>query len=683
MIKDLQEFGKWLNENNQVDFGKNVHDDDYILTVSYYNNQFSLESIDVKENISLDYYVDSCFNNDLFHSSIQNVIIPSLSNLFGFTPFFVKLKDDFLKNNRPNQKKINNFKKIVKRSIDANKNGKDFVSISNLYFEDLEKEFIDVCSLNDTQTKNMELLSKNLSSKDVANLIVNYYEFIYENLDEIIKKIIDFKSSDNYKNKKGKFYLACVFGDYHDLINDFFYLYSNFLHIKKKNIKDYENGICSICGNSNITNPAVTYFNLDKVSFNMSPNMVNSKLRICKKCNTFIKYADDKLFRIINNNNILLIPKCKGGSYEDFLKISNKDINSFEKINHFLKECNNFNFDLLIVNVDKGKSGLVHIKKYIENYQAFLVQFKDLYLYHNKSMNYLFNQQLYILDEEEKSYLENTFSFESIFKEFFYELEDGKLIFPNFYHFYEIYTKDLAGKQGIFKNFSSNTISIFSKHCESIFSFIYELNLDALNKSIINEIVLNSIMMFQRNTFGGKDFSVYILKRLNYYYMFKKEFLEDTMLSNENMVNLKKNFSKHIYEDNKDKLIFDKSEKNSILELINDDPAIKYYLIGQFISYIDIKKKIDNKNKDVFSNYISNINRNNIKKLFITEILQKNNYYIEKMGKKAKFIFVLLERDMDVLFNENNFDYEDYLLLIFTGYYTDNILFSKYTFEEE
>ena len=100
------------------------------------------------------------------------------------------------------------------------------------------------------------------------------------------------------------------------------------------------------------------------------------------------------------------------------------------------------------------------------------------------------------------------------------------------------------------------------------------------------------------------------------------------------------------------------------------------------MSYIDIMKNSAKKNGDVFSNYITNVNRNNVKKLFVTEVLQKNVFYIEKMGKKAKFVFNLFEINVDNLFNEIGFDYEDYLLLIFTGYYTKNILINSYCKEE-
>lgn len=287
-------------------------------------------------------------------------------------------------------------------------------------------------------------------------------------------------------------------------------------------------------------------------------------------------------------------------------------------------------------------------------------------------MKYLFFEKLSKKDLDSR--INNTFDFENIFKELFYEIDnDGKYCFPNLFHFYEIYTKDLTGSRGIFNNFSSSTISLFSKYSEHIFSFIYELNLNSLTKNIIDELFLHSIMIFQKHSFGDKKFSFDILKRLNYYFMFRKEFLEDTMFSNNDVLKLKKIFDKN----NEEMDIY------SIKKLIENDPTLKYYLLGQFISYLDIRKGKDNKNNDIFFNFITNINRNNIKKLFVTEILQKNNYYINKVNKKVKVIFNLFEMSLNDLFDEENMEYEDYVILLFTGYYTENILVTSYTFKEE
>lgn len=398
---------------------------------------------------------------------------------------------------------------------------------------------------------------------------------------------------------------------------------------------------------------------------------------MCRKCNSFIKYADEKLKNILNLSNILIIPKLKGDAgFDNFLKIANKNINSFEKLNLFLSNCKNFNFDLIIYQQDRA---VRKIKKYVENYSAFLVTFENLYLYDENKMRYIGNE--IILRDNNLNYLKNTFDFEQIFKEFFFEIDnDHNIKYPNFNYFYEIYiTKD---------NFKSKTKLIFLKYSENIFNFIYELNFGVLNKKMVNEIVLNSIEIFQKNVLFEDRYKQDILKRLNYYFMIKKEFLSDNMLFNDNVISLKKIFGKPNIkqENNKDvfEVSFDETDENKVKSLIKEDLALKYYLLGQFISYIDGFKKAHGKKGVVFSNFVSNVNRNNIKKLFITEILQKNDFYINKMNKKGKFIFKMFELESNNLFDEgNDFDFEDYLLLLFTGYYAQDILPNKYNFKEE
>ena len=210
----------------------------------------------------------------------------------------------------------------------------------------------------------------------------------------------------------------------------------------------------------------------------------------------------------------------------------------------------------------------------------------------------------------------------------------------------------------------------------SIFNFIYELNEDALNKSMIDEIVLNVLIKLQRNTTNKKSYKCKILNYLNYYFMIIKEFLGESMLEDENVKKLKEIFSTYHKDDGGKKI--SEEDENEIFETIEKDVSLKYYLIGQFISLIDNTKSREGKNSDIFSNFVLNANKNNIKKLFTTEVLQKNNYYIGGMNKKGKFIFKILENNFNELFDEDDFYFEDYLLLIFTGYYTENILSSSY-----
>ena len=193
---------------------------------------------------------------------------------------------------------------------------------------------------------------------------------------------------------------------------------------------------------------------------------------------------------------------------------------------------------------------------------------------------------------------------------------------------------------------------------------------------MINEIALNLLIKFQRNTTSKRNYKFDIHRYLNYYFMIVREFLGESMLDEENVKNLKNIFSKY-NKDNSDVKITDEDEK-FILDAVENDISLKYYLLGQFIALIDNSKRSGGKNSDVFSNFVLNSNKNNIKKLFTTEVLQKNNYYIGGMNKKGKFIFKILETSLNTLFDEENYYFEDYLLLIFTGYYTENILSSSY-----
>ena len=198
----------------------------------------------------------------------------------------------------------------------------------------------------------------------------------------------------------------------------------------------------------------------------------------------------------------------------------------------------------------------------------------------------------------------------------------------------------------------------------SIFNFIYELNMDTIDKNMWNEIVLNFILKIQKNK---KKPQYPILKRLNYYLMLNKEILGDNMLEKNDITKLKTSINRYG---------MDKPETtNEILDLIQENPSLKYYLIGKFLKLIDSSKYSGGKKSAIFGNFVTNANRNNIKNLFVTEVLQKNNYYIQKMNPKGKLIFSLIENDVNSLFNEeNNLSFEDYMLSIFAGYYTENIL---------
>lgn len=675
MINDLIEYGKWLSNNDLDDFGKDTKDGDYVLLVTYDNSKFNLNKIILKGDFNNSiYFENSIFYNDFLISTDQRFIIPSKSNLLGLSPFFIKLDNDFIKRSGINKKNIEKFQKKVERSIKSNKNNKEFVAVLKNVYSSLD-DFVNGCSFNDDKKNIFEDFLTENSLEFFSSLIISYYEFILENIDLITSEIINLKKSEEYVSRpKPNFYLACCFGDELDLLNDLFIFYSKIFKKREEKVKDYSQGNCSFCGEPGITYSSLGSFAISKsASFNFSENMQNSRLRVCKLCNSYLRTAEDNLKKSLKAP-MLIIPKSKGVyDYESFFKISNLEDNSFSKINEFLKDnSNDFNYDLVLYKEGNGNTYVIN--KYVENYQTFLINFnKEIKLY-DDGLNYLFGEKYFEM-EDDKKFVNNLFDLESIFKSFFIKFEGDTIKFPMLYTFCEIYTKDLTGKSGILYGFDSRTILLFTKYMHSIFNFIYELNEDALNRKMINEIVSNILFKFQRNS-GEKTYKCSILKNLNYYFMIVKEFLGESMLNEDNVFILKEIFSKY-NKDSTDVKITDEDEE-IILNNIKNEVSLKYYLLGQFIALIDNSKRIGGKNSDVFSNFILNVNKNNIKKLFTTEILQKNNFYIKNMNKKGKFIFKILENSLNDLFDEENFYFEDYVILMFTGYYSENILSTNY-----
>ncbi len=678
MIFDLIEFGKWLNDNNQDDFGKNVKENDYVLCLSFDNNTklFSFKEIVQIKDFDSSYHAESVFSEQYYITTDQKIMIPSKSNLMGLTPFFIKIDHDFKTKGGIHEENVPKFFKKIERSKKANNDGKEFNKIIETVYSDKETYLSNIVITAD-QMSSFESFFSEYSLKYVKNRINEYYEFLSENQTQIVDMINKFKESNDYdKKSRGNFYLSCYFDSHFDLINDVFYYYSKFIKERSDDFDEHDNEICAFCGNNRIVYPSIGSYSLGipSYSFNYDKNgktvIKNSRLRFCKKCSTYVMLAEDKLKKILMNN-ILIIPKKINGDYKDFLMISNKEINTFQKINEFMNTIDGFNYDLAIYTLERGDRH--DFKKYIENYRAFRVKFDGISLYQGDILKYLFNEHLKI-GEKRKSEIKNMFDIESIFKEFFVDIEDEKINPPKFRHFYQIYTKDITGKTGIFFKFDTKTVTIFTKYMHNIFNLIYELNEDALNKNILNEIILNSLVKLEKNLEKPR---FNILIRLNYYFMLKKELWGDNMLAKENMAKIKGIAKKYNMESKIDKITSEDS--NKIVEIIGKDPALKYYLIGQFLGLIDSFKQSEGKKKEVFANFVTNTNRNNIRNLFVTEVLQKNNYYIAKMNKKGKFVFKIFENDLDSLFNEKSmFSFEDYIILIFTGYYTENILSSKY-----
>lgn len=669
MISSLIELGDWLIENNLNDFGKTMKDDDFILRVSYVDESFVLnENFVSKEDFEYDFF-ESVFNEDLFFppKPVQNFMIPNANSLSGFTPFVIKITD------KPSESQLNKFVGKSRRALESHfdyekqefKKNCRWNIVFNEIYENSELNFFNKCAMANDKKAQLKSFINEVTVDDINILFKEYYEFINKNVGNIINKIMEFKDTDEYKNSRGEFFLVCVFKNHFDLINDILLQYSMFIKDRNNEILPEQEAICSFCGNKEIVYPSTAYFgHKPEYCFNNIDETRFFKFRICKKCNFLVHLAESKLKELSKfNNNMLIVPHKKDGDFKDFLIKLNEDCNSFKKLNKILRDSTNFNYDLVLYNQNQA---VMNIKKYIENYRAFLITFENLLLCDEGKLNYLYD----VKSSENKISINNLFDLEKLFKDFFIYVTDDKVFSLNndTFYFYQIYTSELTGKNGLLRQYDSVSKSLFFKYMQNIFNLIYEVNLDALSIQMLNEITLNSLKILQKNnkrdTKGFFIFRFPILYRLNNYLLIRNEFLGGKMLDKENL----QKFIEYL-ESSDDKL-----NEEELFEILDEDIALKYYWIGQFIRYIDNFKYQNNKNSNVFSNFVANVHRKNIRKLFVDEILLKNQYYINQMSKKGKFLFKIFERDLNALFNENDFKFEDYIILMFTGYYTNNIL---------
>ena len=278
---------------------------------------------------------------------------------------------------------------------------------------------------------------------------------------------------------------------------------------------------CQFCDNEEISFVKFSSVNIDNKNYNwnFTEGLPNTRLKICKKCSTHLYLAIQKLIHTFENN-FILVPKLKTGNQNDFKKIAteinsyyksvaedNKRKSKFRLLSNFISDSGYdkyFNFDFLVFEKTRMGEDIDTIKKYVENYKAYLVKFKDIYLYGDDALNYLFNEKIK-KREKERSKIENMLDVEFIFKRFFIDIEDDKLISPIFSHFYEIYIQTFRPdqkqkKKGLFpKKYDTKTISIFAKYMHNLFNLIYELNEDALTKDMLNEIVLNCLIKLQKH----------------------------------------------------------------------------------------------------------------------------------------------------------------------------------------
>lgn len=681
MLNDLISFGEYLDKKGLDDFGLLLDDEDHILQfdISIEDNHLIFEDFDSKIN-SIDNIEDigtyenfkldnpkgfSLFSNDLFVETNQNFMIPSNTYLACLTPFVFSSK-------KMSKNKIGGCMK----QEDQNGEFIKHLEIVDTYLKNEIKDFYQFYAEKDKIKPDYNLLYSTLDSiNDFKELIKEYFHFLYDNYNALskIQNLTNTRTSD--------IYLYFKLPDEYLLINDILYFYCKYLKIKS-DVVNLDNKSCSFCSYPQVTDIKFSALKLSKnYNWDYEDALINSKVNICPNCSLYVYLGIQKLIHVFEKH-FILIPKLKNNNYENFNSIIT-EINTyynleqgrqskFSLLNNFLYENNynqNFNFDFVIFEKTRMGEDIKFIKKYVENYKAFLADFKrnNWILFDGKKCKYLFDEKTGSTNSE---YPINTiFDIERLLISFFRVVDDGKITKSNINHFYQIYSVNI---ETILKKHDSITQNIFVKNMHNIFSFIYELNFNAFSKDMLNEIVLNFLIRIQKfiTKENLKKFEKEIRRSLNYYYFINTEILGVNML--ENIDQVKKIILDDEYLDKKDE--FD--------NLIKYDPAIKYYLIGQFIRKLDNKKLAAGKNTDIFSIFVNNVNRNNISELFTNEILIKNNFYIKRMVSSGKVVFDIfeLENVLNDLFDEpeeSNLSFEDYILLMFTGYYTENIFKSN------
>ena len=238
MISDLIEFGKWLDENNQDDFGKNVKDNDYTMGIHFDENSknFSFEKITQIKNNILPYFEDSIFNDQLYITTDQKLMIPSKSNLLGLTPFFIKIDHDFkTRGNLEDKDKIEKFYNKIDRSKKANDKGGEFIAVIKKIYNDIGWYLRNI-GIGDREKDILTSFFEEYSFEEIEKILVEYYNWLYNNRTQIVELINEFKDDENYDKKlKGNFYLACYSNSELDILNDIFYYHSKFIKNRNEN----------------------------------------------------------------------------------------------------------------------------------------------------------------------------------------------------------------------------------------------------------------------------------------------------------------------------------------------------------------------------------------------------------------------------------------------------------------
>ncbi|RLG01366.1 hypothetical protein DRN58_01930 [Thermococci archaeon] len=669
MLQALKDFGEFIGlEKGFESELKSVRNGDKIAIIRIKDdNSFNIdEEIKYEEDKEYEY---------LFYYAGSNSSVTGTTGIMGISPFF--FKSQHLKANKV--KKSYRYNEIYKNLIGRKDNFiKDYLDYLKENAENLGKIKVsdkDIPELEDCLNKNIipEKLKKILKPKQISeNTIIKKEEddkwSIIDQRDVIctIKKEKEmFVISINldwlfFKEFNGKNTM--------ELHKKFIEVYSKLP--RKKDIEEID-GTCSVCGKEGkIGYPKIPFFaaEISNYAHNLKEDLSAFRIRICSDCEPYIAAGWRYLNSIFGGKLYILIPKLRENANRDSLRefikrINKNNLSNFEKLNLVLRNRHlDEELELFFIVMKREQQKTV-IEKFVQNYKTFAVRFENETLAEGNELEYV-DWESKIEIPEIRSY----FDLERLLRFFF--VNDKNKYFSKY--FYELYHHSKQ-RRVVPENMESSFKHRLFIYRDNLFSFIYETNLYALKDSMLNDICLNFLLYEIRKQ---RDFwkvntdinlCYKIMEGLNYYYFLKNKIRGDIKMK-EQILSLKYEFVKLENEKAKEEA------EEKIEKIVEEDERLIYYLIGQFIRKIDNFRGKKGKNK-IFDSFVQSINRRNIKQRFVEDILQKQNYYIEKLNPKAKFVFDIMSNNLDKLFEYE--PYEEMIISLITGYYSRDILKSS------
>jgi len=671
MLQALKDFGEFIGlEKGFESELKRVKEGDKIAILTIKDdNSFNIdEEIKYEENKEYKY---------LFYYVGSNSSVTGTTGIMGISPFF--FKKEHLKPEKV--KKSYRYNEIYK-----NKNliGKEDNFIKD-YLDYLEEntENLGKIKVSDKNVPELEdCLNKNIIPEKLKRMLK--HRQISENT--IIKKEEDSQWSVidqgdmicTIKKEKEMFVISITldwlfFKEFKG--KSTLELHKKFIEIypklpRKKDVEEVD-GICSVCGKKGkIRYPDLPFFALEinNYAHNLKNDLLSFRARICSNCEPYISTGWKYLNSIFRGRLYILIPKLRDKATKESLRkfiqlINNTNLSNFEKLNLVLRNRHlDEEIELSFIVMKKEQQKMV-IEKFVPNYKTFAVRFENETLIQGTELEYV-DWESKIEIPEIRSY----FDLERLLRFFF--VNDKNKYFSKY--FYELYHHSKQRKV-VPENMESSFKHRLFAYRDNLFSFIYETSLYALNDFMLNDICLNFLLyeIRKQRDFWKVNTDINlchkVMEGLNYYYFLKNKIRGDKKMK-EQILNLKYEFEKLENEKAKEEA------EEKVEKIVEEDEKLIYYLIGQFIRKIDNFRGKKGKNK-IFDSFVQSINRRNIKQRFVEDILQKQNYYIEKLNPKAKFVFDIMSNNLDKLFEYE--PYEEMIISLITGYYSRDILKSS------